>query len=316
MKTKDFYYDSDNKQNLVYAKKWFPNGEPIGIIQFIHGMTEHAGRYEDAARFFVNHGFICTINDHLGHGKTAATTRGFFGYNNGIKHLLKDVEYLKNLTQKDYPNLPFFFLGFSMGSFIERLLISERRITQNLNGAIIAGTSIENPDTSKLLRIAEDNIKLKGPKVENLEFNNTAFADINTKFPNEDDPLAWVTSNIGKREQYKNDPQSQFVFTNAGFRDLFKMIINASSQSIIKSTDKRLPLLFISGKDDPIGDFGLGVRKLATYYLNAGMDDLTVKIFPRVRHDVLFDFPATQNRSLPFILNWINARINNYQNIR
>ncbi len=311
MKTKDFYYDSDNGENLVYAKYWIPEIPPIGVIQFIHGMTEHTGRYEEAADYFTQNGFVCVMNDHLGHGRTASKTKGFFGYKNGIRHLFNDVNTLKQKAQEEFGDIPYFFLGVSMGSYIERLLIAENEITKNLSGAIIAATSISGPNDKENLRIINDLINDDGPKKVSNAFNGTLFGNINESFKNEEDPLSWVTNNIGKREQYRNDKQSNFAFTNAGYRDLFNLILKCNEPNIIEATDSRLPLLFISGKDDPIGNFGNSIRKLASEYLKAGTDDLTVMLFPKVRHDVLYDFPATQNRALPFIRNWILARLGN-----
>lgn len=316
MKIKEFYYDSDNNNYLVFAKAWIPDKKPRAIIQIIHGMTEHTGRYEEAAKFFNERDIMVVMNDHLGHGKTAANTRGFFGYNNGISHLVEDVKKLMRKTQRDYPDIPYFMLGVSMGSFLERLILAQRDVTKNLSGAIIAATSVADENTKHLYKLSQDLVKKEGPKRSNASFAQEAFSDINNAFQNENDDLSWITSNVGRREKYRNDSKSNFIFTNAGYRDLFKLLLEASDPEIIKATDNRLPLLFISGKDDPIGGFGNSIRQLACQYLSKGTDDLTAKIYPKVRHEVLFDFPATQNLSLPFIYNWIAGHLNNYRNFR
>ncbi len=313
---KDFYYDSDNGQDLVYARGWYPETKPVGIVQVIHGMTEHTGRYEDLAKFLTDNNYICIMNDHLGHGKTVAKTRGFFGYKHGVDHLLNDVYKLMKRTQNEYPDIPYFFLGVSMGSFIERILIARPNVSQNLAGAIIAATAQANPEINHIIDIINDSINSIGPKVVSDELNKIVFGGSTDSFKIEDDPLAWVTSNIGKREQYRNDKQSNFPFTNAGLRDLMLLLKESNEASVIEATDSRLPILFISGKDDPIGNFGIGIREIACKYLKAGTDDLTVKIFPKVRHDVLFDFPATQNRAFDFLDNWLSSHLYNYREIR
>ena len=316
MKIKDFYYDSDNKQDLVYARCWYPHHEPVGIVQVIHGMTEHTGRYEDLARFLTDHDFICVANDHLGHGKTVAKTRGFFGYKYGVDHLCKDVNTLRKRIYKDYPDLPYFFLGVSMGTFIERILISDSKVAEQLSGAIMAATAIDSPEIYKALDLINDRINDNGPKVVDVELSRQIFSNSSNAFANENDSLAWVTSNLGKREQYRNDSQSNFLFTNAGLRDLLTLLIEANKDSTIDATDPRLPLLFLSGKDDVLGDFGRAARKIAAKYLKGGTDDLSVKIFPKVRHDVLFDFPATQNLAFKTLESWLLPRLKNFRNIR
>lgn len=309
MQIKDFYYDSSDHKHLAYAKYWIPEQKPIGILQFIHGIFEHVGRYDEAAEYFTSQGFVCSANDLLGHGRTAAGRPGFFGYNHGIKHLLADIERLRVKTKEAFPNLPYFILGFSMGSYLERLLISEPHIAYELSGAVIAGTMGPNPKIAKALEVAQNTVNQEGPKGISKELHKIAFEEFEQAFPNETEEYSWVTSIKGRRENYKQDSQSQFSFTNAGFRDFFNIINRCNRESVISSTDSRLPLLFISGKDDPVGNFGKGVRKIANKYIDNGMDDVTLRIYPHVRHDVLFDFPATQNRSLPFIKNWLTARI-------
>lgn len=312
MKTYDFFYDSDDGKHLIYAKYWIPSTPPVGIIQFIVGMFEHTGRYEEAAEFFTNNGFICCCNDHLGQGQSSSEVRGFFGYNNGIKHLLADIMKLKKKTTDRFPNLPYFLLGCSLGSFLERLLISEPRVAESLSGAIIAATAGPNPDIDFQVAKAKNIVSIEGPKTPSVTIMNESFGEFPNYFPNEDDPLNWVTTIKGRRKKYAEDKMTHFTYTNAAFRDLFVILERIQSDQVINSTDRRLPLLFIAGKDDPVGNFGNGVREVANLYIDAGLDDVALKIFPKVRHDILYDYPATQNKTLPFVLSWISARTNIY----
>ncbi len=306
MKTTDFYYDSADQRHLIYAKIWEPEVQPVGILQFLHGTYEHSGKYDEAAEYFTAHGYMCASCDYLGHGKTAAGDFGFFGYNHGAEYLLKDITHLTN-ELVEY-KLPLFYLGFSMGSFLTQILISHEDTARYLSGAILAGSPGPVEKIDQMLERSKTILRREGPKAINREQIHDVFKRFEYDFPSSQGRLSWLTSIKGRQKKYEEDPYAQFVLTNAAVRDFLSLLKTSQEKATIDSTDPRLPLLFISGKDDPVGGFGKGLRELVTRYIDSRCDDLTLRIFPKIRHDVLYDFPATQNKALPFITGWMDQR--------
>lgn len=306
MKTDDFYYDSADTRHLVYAKIWMPEREPVGVVQFVHGMYEHSGRYAETAQALCAQGFVCCINDLLGHGRTAAGDGGFFGYNNGLVNLLADVRTLTARVSKRYPDLPYFLCGFSMGSYLTRLLIAEPDYARPLAGAVLAGTSGPNPSVSKLRARADDAVRSQGPKQTDAALNALTLSSFEKYF--EPRPFSWMTAIEGRRLSYEQDPMSQFQFANTAIRDVYKMMALSALEHSYERVPPELPLLILSGKDDPNGAFGAGVRAVAAAYIQSGLDDVSMRLFAGVRHDVLRDYPATQNRTLPYLSAWLRSR--------
>ena len=136
----EFNYKSSDGKNYIHAVKWLPKDEPKYILQIAHGMAEHVMRYEDFAKFLNEHGFLVCGEDHLGHGKTAANKSdlGYCAEKDGHQTVIKDMKQLQDIIKKDYPNIPYFLLGHSMGSFLCREFIET--YGETLNGAIVMGT--------------------------------------------------------------------------------------------------------------------------------------------------------------------------------
>ena len=109
---KEFFYDSVDGVHKIHAVEWDPEGEPKGIVQIIHGMTEFAARYDEFASFMADHGFCVVGNDHLGHGDSVNSPDdyGFFREKNGNKCLLEDIRTLRDMTRKQFPDVPYFIL--------------------------------------------------------------------------------------------------------------------------------------------------------------------------------------------------------------
>ena len=138
---RDFLYTSSNGVNKIHAIEWIPEGKVKAILQISHGMVEHIERYNDFAEYMNEKGIYVVGQDHLGHGLSAANDNelGFFHQTCGNEFVVNDIHNLRKLTQKKYPDLPYFLLGHSMGSFLTRQYIKGHG--QDLAGAIIMGTA-------------------------------------------------------------------------------------------------------------------------------------------------------------------------------
>ena len=276
---------SDQKTSLA-AYQLIPH-EPRAMVQLTHGMCEHLLRYEDFAAYFSAHGFLVFGHDHLGHGQTAPNSDdlGFTVSGGGAEHLVEDVHRLSLHMQKQYPHLPLILFGHSMGSFIVRETVA--RYGNDYTAAIICGTG--GPETpagaGKLL--ASLMMLFCGERYRSVLLKKIAFAGYNKKCGKGCDPNAWLSRDGDIVSRYNRDPRCGYLFTLRAYHDLFTLVQTVSRRDWAKRLPKDLPLLLISGEDDPVGGFGKGVRAVENRLRAVGISDLTAILYPNMRHEIL-----------------------------
>lgn len=275
------------------------NRKPIGIVQIIHGMSEYVGRYDDFAEFLVSKGFIVVGNDHLGHGASVKdrSEYGYFG-ENGNECVISDIHNLRKKTMIEYPGVPYYFLGHSMGSFLLRQYLStvdsdmtgERVVTYShgLSGAIVMGTGwqpggllVFGKGLCRLLSI------FKGWQGRSKLLDTLSFGPYYKRIPKVRTPNDWLSLNEANVDNYINDPMCGFTFTLNGYYNLFKSIEFAQNRKLMKNIDRDMPILFISGAEDPVGAYGEGVRKAFIAYQESTECLCDIKLYEEDRHEIL-----------------------------
>ncbi|WP_174614226.1 alpha/beta fold hydrolase [Virgibacillus ihumii] len=293
----------DNVQ--VYVKKWFdPSKQPKAIVQLAHGMVEHINRYKEFAEFLLSHDIFIYGNDHRGHGKTAEK-QGLFGYladENGFERTTEDLLEVTKRIKQDYPDIPLFLLGHSMGSFLARNYINNQ--SSMIDGVILSGTGYFSRTTSLAAKLIASTLP---PKEKSPLMNSLAFSSYNRQIKNKRTNFDWLSNDAKIVQTYMEDPLCGHIPTARFFYDLMTGLILIHSRKSITSVRSELPMLFISGSDDPVGNYGKGVWKTANMYLDAGIDDAIVMLFDHGRHELLNE----KNRDLVYndILNWVEARM-------
>ena len=251
---------SSDSRTTVYATLWEPEGEPVGVVQICHGMAEHIGRYAWLAGQLCAKGYVVCGDDHLGHGRTALTKDdlGYFGERDGWDHLIEVDHGMRKELEKRFPGLPFFLLGHSMGSFITRGYVA--RHGTGLSGYICWGTSGPVPGTglgiflTTLLCVFGQGEK-RGRFVDKLTLKG--YLD---RYDQVETELDWLSRDREVYAPFAEDPKANFVFTNAGFRDLFRLLKNVSGPRWSRQGPKGLPILIMSGDMDPVRQFGEGPK--------------------------------------------------------
>lgn len=271
---------------------WLPDtGKLRGVVQLVHGMAEHIDRYDDTAHALTEAGFAVTGHTHAGHGNNTKTP-GFFGEKNGWQNLLDDIHTIRELTKKRYPDLPYFILGHSMGSFLVRCYITAH--AEGLAGAVISGTG----DYSNMLaasgKLLANLVCLCGGKRKPSQLiNNIAFASNNKPFEPARTPFDWLSRDTVQVDKYVADPCCGFLFTAAGYRDMFSGLIRMNDQAAMKRIPKDLPMLFISGDCDPVGGMGKGVNAVAQRMREDGRDNVDVRLYEGGRHEMFNETNCT-----------------------
>ena len=162
IQTFDLSYPSSDGIHAVHAREWVPEGAPRGVVQLVHGVAEHIGRYDQAARFLAAHGYVVCGQDHLGHGLTAGGKFGYFGPKNGWDLVARDVRRLRELEGEKHPSLPYVILGHSMGSFLTRTYLI--RWPGTVDAAVLSGTGQESAAAvASGKALAGAMCKLRGP---------------------------------------------------------------------------------------------------------------------------------------------------------
>lgn len=308
MKKELLTYRSYNDLADIKAKMFIPDNKPIAILQIAHGMVEFFDRYEDFANYLCLKGFLVVGNDHLGHGDSVNSKDewGYFG-ENGNKTLIEDMYKLTSLTKQKYPDIPYFLLGHSMGSFYARQYLFE--YGSNLNGAIIMGTGLEDLMVVKAgMFMCSLLAKFKGWKYRSSFVNNIAFGSYNKKFEPSRTKMDWLSKDENIVDWYINEPRCTFMFTLNGYYNMFKGISRLHDKSLLNNVPKDLPILFVSGKDDPVGTFGKEVEKSANTLKDVGVKNIDIKLYENDRHEILNEL----DRQVVYedIYNWLISKIN------
>lgn len=296
MKKEEFYFDSRDNSTKIHAIRWMPESENVaGIVQIVHGMAEYAERYEEFAEFLTERNFVVTGEDHLGHGKSVPEggCQGYFCAQDPATVVVRDVHRLKKMTQELYPGVPYFLLGHSMGSFITRNYIC--RYGTGIDGAVIMGTGMQ---PAALLAVSKAFAGLEGVFCGQKHVSNfldkAAFGGYNKHIENPRTSKDWLSRDTEKVDQYIADTDCGFVFTVNGFKTLFTLISRASQKENLKKVPAKLPILVISGEEDPVGDYGRGVKKCYQTLKNAGVEDVELKMYPDDRHELLNELDRKQ----------------------
>ncbi len=304
----NFTYPSADGRTLIHAIRWIPDDlEPIGILQIAHGMVEFIDRYDEFARFLNQKGYVVVGNDHLGHGGSVVSHHdlGHFGSVAGYKVLIADMHTLRVRTQMDYPALPYFMLGHSMGSFLLQAYLG--RYAKGLKGAIIMGTGRHNPAVLLAGRVISRIIAfLKGRRYRSKFLTNMVLGNFNKSFEPARTLVDWLSRDTAIVDAYAANPLNNFQFTASAYDHMFHAFSIAESQKTINAIPDNLPILFISGSRDPVGNFGKGVRKAFRQYKRRGMRDLTLKLILHARHEVLNE--TDRDQTYQYIHNWMKAR--------
>lgn len=292
MITENFTYASADQKTNIHAVRWMPeSGCVCAVLQITHGMIEFIERYEEFAQYIVEQGFLVVGHDHLGHGQSVVSESewGYFGMDHPSDLLVEDMHRLRTITQEQYPKLPYFMLGHSMGSYMLRKYLA-LKADDKLTGAIILGTGYVPLKTTKLgQRVVRFMARFKGWHYRSKMVATLSFGKPYRKFDltGKDLTKSWLTKDIEKVKVYSDDPRCHFMFTLNGYLGLYEAVQFAGLKENANRIPKDLPLLILSGADDPVGDSGAGVQYVYDMYQEVGILDITYKLYENDRHEIL-----------------------------
>lgn len=305
-----FEFPSSNGGIPVHVREWTPDGvPPRALLQLSHGMCEHISRYDAFARFMASEGFVVFGNDHLGHGETARTPEevGHFCDRGGWSRVVDDMLALMQMQRERFPGLPCFLLGHSMGSFLSRTFVI-RHPEVHLAGLILIGTG-QTPKVASVggyVMFSAARIAF-GRHSRPVRLDRMIFGGYNKAFQPARTPRDWLSRDTANVDEYNADPMCGFVFTAAAYQDLMRGLSEITSKGRIQRMDPTLPVLFLSGGSDPVGECGAGVLRAAAAFEAAGLRHPDVKIYPEGRHEMLNE--TNRDEVYRAIRDWCVARL-------
>lgn len=307
MNKEEFYFDSRDAQTKLHAVRYTPDdGEVRCVVQIVHGMAEYVERYEEFAQFLTDRHCAVTGEDHLGHGKSVGPdgTYGYFCAQDAATVVVRDVHRLKKMTQAAYPDAPYFILGHSMGSFILRNYLC--RYGSGITGAVIMGTGMQPGALVTASKVLAAVIGVfAGPKKVSRFLDRAAFGQFNKKISNPRTQNDWLTREKDRVDAYIADPLCGFVFTVNGFRTLAELIARIQKPENLEKIPKTLPVFMVSGSDDPVGEYGEGVRRAMRSMEEAGVKDIKLKLYEGDRHELLNE--TDREQVMKDIYDWMQS---------
>lgn len=305
---RDFYFDSSTGKNKIRTRICEPDTEPRAVVQIVHGIAEHIERYDDFMSFLAENGFVAVGTDHLGHGKSIERPedKGVIAEKDGWRYIVDDEEILRLAMKATYPGLPLVIFGHSMGSFVARTHLI--RYPGGFDVAIISGTGNQGKALA-LGGLFMGNLitAVKGAHHYSDFLNNLAFGSYNKIYGEPRTGYDWLTRDEAVVDKYIEDPLCGFVPSCSLFRDMLAGVNFITAKKNLAPMKKDVPVYFMSGEMDPVGECGKGVQKAYKLFVDTGMKDVSIKLYPEGRHEMLNEL--NKDEVYADILSWLSSRL-------
>lgn len=314
MQTEKFFQTMKDGTEIA-VNRWIPDNEEDikAVIVLSHGMLEHALRYDRIGSDFADKGFVFSGHDHRGHGRTAfnAEQKGtgefaLLSKNDGFNLVESDLEEIIGKVRADFPGKKVILLGHSFGSFVAQAFIE--RAGKSIDGCVLSGTS--GPRRSAVrggLFVTSLMMLFHKKNYKSIALQKMAFKGYNDRFGEIKTGLEWLSKSESNIEMYMNDSWCGGVATLGFFRDIFKGLNDIHKKNNMKKIPSSLPILFVTGEEDPVGDYGKTIRALASDYKNNGVKVVDTKFYEGYRHEILNE--EISERVMDDIVSWIGSNV-------
>ena len=293
----------------LFVRRWTPEGPAKAVVQIVHGMAEHGGRYARFAERLTAAGYAVVVSDLRGHGQTADASSPdhlYFGDANGFATVVEDLHAVTDVARSEHPDLPVILLGHSMGSFLARAYAI--RWGSDLTALVLTGTSADQG----LVRIAGQNLarlqaRLLGRRHRSKMLDSMASGRFNSAFKPNRTPFDWLSSDAAEVDAFVADPACGNLFTTGAWLDQVEALVWVNKDANVSGVPKDLPILLASGEQDAVGAMTKGVRRVADQFRRVGVRDVTTIFYPGARHEVLNE--TSRDEVMDDIVEWLDAQL-------
>lgn len=266
----------------LFARLWDDVDSPKGVVLLVHGMSEHAGRYDEFARYLNDRGYIVFADDHRAHGRTESDVNRGRHKGNIFRKTLEDELFICDMLKDEY-DLPVFVLGHSYGSFISQALAQENTCAKAI--ALVGSGYMRTLFSMGKIALFPVWLFARNwrPKIVRYASDNMF------RYKGDKGKLQWVNSVPERREQVLCDPYCH-VAMSVNFS--YRMMSETSKLYGKKAQAKLNPATAIgmfSGDADPVGQMGKSVKKLDKFYRANGIKT-ELHLYKGARHDVFYDW--------------------------
>ena len=304
----EFTFLSADGKTPIHAVEWLPEGQVRAVLQISHGVSEYILRYEPFAEYLTARGFAVVGHDHLGHGQSVAegSVRLYFGPKGSWNWVVDDIDQRRNLAKEKFPQVPYFLLGHSMGSFLARTYLI--RYPGAVDAAVIMGTGQMSPGIiAGGKAVAAEEARRVGEDQPSSLVDKLAFGAYNKRFAPNRTGFDWLSLNQDNVDRYIADPLCGGNATTGLFREMLGGLSFIAKPENLKRMNLNIPVLFISGEMDPVGDCGKGVKRAYESFRKAGVRDVSIKLYPELRHEILNE--TCRETVYADILQWLESRV-------
>ena len=282
----DFWYDSKGA-GKIHGCRWTPEESPKAVVQIVHGIAEFIERYDEFAAYLNGLGFLVVAEDHMGHGQSVGEN-GIQGYfHGGWFTAVEDTMTLLRETQAAYPDIPYVLFGHSMGSFMARTILCKYP-DSGISAAVICGTGWQPAALlPPVTRFIEAVCRKDGEDKPSAFLENLVFGSYNKRVEHPRTAYDWLSRDAKIVDAYIAHPMCGFTPTAGLLREMMKGLTYIEKPAHLEAMKKDLPVFFVAGGDDPVGSYGKGVRHTVSEFKKAGMTDVSCRIYPLCRHEIL-----------------------------
>lgn len=307
VKTEVFRFTSADGATKVYGREWIPQGPVRFLFQIVHGMADYLDRYEGLAQYMAEAGAAVMGHDLLGHGHTVPPGKpfGYFAPKHGAEMVIRDMHQVTERLACQHPGVPIFLFGHSMGSLMARLYCT--KFGDALKGAIFSGTSGANR-LMFVVRFLAGTACLfgQGEKPARL-LSRLAFGAYNDRIPDAASEHDWLSRDKEIVARYDQDPWNTFLFTNSAAYDLAGVVEQDSSRRWAEALPRDTAYYIMSGEMDPVGSYGRGVEQVYNWMTDAGLANVTLKMYPGARHELTNE--TNRDEVLRDLLSWVEMQL-------
>lgn len=286
IKQKNFF-QSTNGSNKICYYRYTPETEIRGVFQLVHGMAEHGERYEGFAEYLCERGFAVYIHEHVGHGGSAANKQGLGLFMDAKQAavMVEDARKMSEIAKSENEGKKLILFGHSMGSFVVRLYAA--KYSNEIDGLVICGSGAKNK-LAPIARVLIKTMKLfKGKDYKSKLIDKLSFGKFNDRYDNAKTAFDWLSRDERVVNEYIASDYCGFLFSLDGMLMLLDVNVNSNRPETFKAVRPSLPILIVSGDMDPVGEYGEGVRQVYKSYLDAGIQNCAMKLYPGARHEIL-----------------------------
>jgi alpha-beta hydrolase superfamily lysophospholipase len=301
---KDFTLTAPDETRLR-CYEW-PAENARAAVVIVHGMAEHAIRYGRFAKALNDAGIAAVSMDLRGHGATASVEdKGWFAKSDGWKRVLADIRQLTGWAAEKYEGRPVILFGHSMGSIFARAALAS--FGGMYRAAVLSGVTVDEPGRRNIApAIAGAVSALQGSKRPSAVLDNLTFGAYNKRFAPARTRFDWLSRDQKEVDKYVLDGNCGFICTGSMFVDVSRVLLETLKPRSVAKIPKDVPILIMSGAEDPVGGFGAAASYLERQYGQAGLD-VTVRRYEGARHELLNE--TNRDEVTKDLLEFINGHI-------